>query len=89
MTFMGFTIKSQRKMTESPRYIVIHRGLYSRRIEASGAMEMESLRMRGASASVSGRSLDPKVLHPAAEGTGGDAETRCCSVATFEAPIGQ
>lgn len=83
---MSFLPKLQQKMSEIPRYVVIHRGLYSRRIEAFDVMEMEGVR---ASASVSSRSLDPKVFHPAAEGTGGDAETCCRSVATFEAPIGQ
>jgi hypothetical protein len=78
-------------MTENPRYVVIHRGLYPRRIEVSDAKEIEE-RTYGtgdASALVSSRTLDPKVLHPAAQGTGWDAETCCCSVATFEAPISQ
>jgi len=36
-TFYDFTSEQKKKMSEIPRYAVTHRGLYSRRIEATDA----------------------------------------------------
>jgi hypothetical protein len=55
---MGFLPKPQRTMTESPRCVVIHRGLYSRRIEVSDdAKETERVRTGRRCEGVSERSV--------------------------------
>jgi hypothetical protein len=87
----GRSLNHQKKPTVNPRYVVIHRELYPRRIEARMRRRVNLSTGRGEieSSSVSRRPLYPQVLHSAAQGTRRDAETCGCSSMTFEAPVSQ
>lgn len=63
---MEYLPKVKKKMTENPRYVAVHRGRYSRWIEASDAKEVEErmYRMGGVRASVSSHSHDPSEAKP-------------------------